>query len=207
MLSARHWRTHLRRLAALADVDPLTGLANRRVIERLAPSGSATLWVAYVDVDRFKRVNDHHGHAAGDRLLQVVANLLRRSVRPGDLVARVGGDEFVLVLVGCTRTEALAVVTRVQRGLAGGVHGCTLSAGLCEGSTASIGGSVAVAGVVGAADAALGEAKRLGRGSVVVASAQRSALGQFVPTGGEEGLSPGARGQHQVRPLVANAGR
>jgi diguanylate cyclase (GGDEF)-like protein len=208
LLSARHWRAHVRRLAVLADVDPLTGLANRRVIERLALVGVATVWVLYLDVDRFKCVNDHHGHVAGDLLLQVVANLLRRSVRPDDLVARVGGDEFVLVLVGCTRLDALAVVSRVQCGLTGGVHGCTLSAGLCEVPSGGDGPVGTIAAAMGAADAALGAAKRLGRGNVVVAaSAQWPALGQFVPTAGEERLGPGAGSQHEVRPRLADAGR
>lgn len=165
----RLWRHHAVRLVALANADPLTGLPNRRVIDRWAYPVVTGAWVAYVDVDRFKCVNDHHGHAAGDRLLQVVANLLRASVRPGDLVVRMGGDEFVLVLADCTLAEAVAVVDRVQQGLSGGVLGCTLSVGLCEVPTRSgLHDEVPLREVVGAADAALGVAKRRGRGSVVV---------------------------------------
>lgn len=198
VVARRLWCRHASQLARLAAIDPLTGLANRRVLERLDVPGAAIVcdrigdgteveaaegelpvaWVAYLDVDRFKCVNDHHGHAAGDLLLRWVANLLRASVRPGDLVIRAGGDEFILVLVGCTITEATDVVARVQAGLATAVHGCTLSVGLSalepEGArvAASSGsaGSGQLARALGAADAALVEAKLRRPGSVVVAA-------------------------------------
>lgn len=178
LVGLRRWRRHAAQLEALADVDPLTGLANRRRLERLDPATVTAAWVIYVDVDRFKCVNDHHGHAAGDLLLRLVANLLQASVRPGDVVIRVGGDEFVVILADCTRVDALSVVTRVQRGVSGGVHGCTLSAGLCDssgvGRTRGLGG---VTGLVQRADAALGEAKRLGGGQVVIAAPELSPVG------------------------------
>ena len=175
------WRQRARSLATLAEVDPLTGLANRRVLDRAGTAGGASWWVAYLDVDRFKCVNDLHGHAAGDVLLQVVATLLRASVRPGDVAARVGGDEFVLVLADCSGAEALDVVRRVQRGLSSAVHGCTLSVGLCgpvpAGRAVDAGVGRGVAPAVAAADLALGEAKRLGRGRVVVAGGLSPAVG------------------------------
>lgn len=171
VVCVRRLRQQVARLEALADADPLTGLVNRRALERLDQLPGTAGWVAYVDIDRFKCVNDHHGHLAGDLLLRVVANLLRTSVRPGDVVARVGGDEFIVVLGNCTRHEALAVVTRVQTNLSSGVHGCTLSIGLSAvPALAAAGRGTSFGGAVGAADAALGAAKRLGRGSVVVAS-------------------------------------
>lgn len=172
LVVVRLWRRHARQLADIADADPLTGLANRRAVVRWDPAGSPA-WVAYVDVDRFKCVNDHHGHAVGDRLLQVVANLLRRSVRPGDLVARVGGDEFVVVLAGCTRAEAVGAVERVQQDLSRGALGCTLSVGLHEVPAGRwVRGDPAASGqAVHAADVALREAKRQGGGRVVLASA------------------------------------
>jgi len=174
----RWWRRAEQHLAHLADRDPLTGLVNRRVLDRVDPGAGQRLWVAYLDVDRFKLVNDHHGHAAGDRFLQVVATLLCTAVRPGDLVARVGGDEFVLILRDCGEVEAVGVVTRVQQRLSGGVHGCTLSAGLCEvPSPSSHRRLVPLGCVVHAADEALGEAKRLGRGAVVVAPQPSGRLG------------------------------
>lgn len=170
-VALRLWRRHADRLAALVDADPLTGLANRRVVAQLEQMTDSVVWVAYADLDRFKCVNDHHGHAAGDLLLQVVANLLRRSVRPGDVVVRMGGDEFVVVLVDCSRPEAVEVMARVQRSLARGVVGCTLSVGLSEVVVgAGADGVTALRGAVCAADAALSEAKRRGGGSVVVSA-------------------------------------
>jgi diguanylate cyclase (GGDEF)-like protein len=85
-----------------AEHDPLTGLHNRtaveeRLAEAMADEGRGTV-VAFIDLDDFKHVNDTFGHAAGDRVLSVLAQRLRACVRPGDVVGRYGGDEFVLIL-------------------------------------------------------------------------------------------------------------
>jgi diguanylate cyclase (GGDEF)-like protein/PAS domain S-box-containing protein len=106
-----------RRTRHEADHDPLTGLANRRALERTleaaltrAATSARSVGVLMLDLDGFKAVNDRHGHAAGDEVLREVARRLRRSVRERDLVARLGGDEFVVVL-----TDLGAVPDAVDR--------------------------------------------------------------------------------------------
>ena len=106
-------------LGALAHRDPLTGLPNRRLFEdrleiALAQAHRYRHRVAliFVDLDRFKQVNDGFGHAAGDELLKAVAERLGQSVREGDTVARLGGDEFTLLLPGIHYAEDLAAISR-----------------------------------------------------------------------------------------------
>jgi diguanylate cyclase (GGDEF)-like protein len=108
-------------LEELSVTDPLTGLANRRrlraafndELNRAARYGTP-LALLLVDLDRLKDVNDRLGHAAGDRALQLVAEALRRSCRTTDLVARHGGDEFVVLAVNTTAPEALALAHRIR---------------------------------------------------------------------------------------------
>ena len=93
------------RLLKLAQRDALTGLLNRAGLEqyletRLREEGGASLALLYIDLDRFKPVNDAHGHAVGDQVLQLFAQRLQRVVRPTDAVARLGGDEFAIALAG-----------------------------------------------------------------------------------------------------------
>jgi diguanylate cyclase (GGDEF)-like protein len=104
--------------------DTLTGLWNRRYLatrleEELARAGRTErpLSVLGIDLDGFKLVNDRHGHAAGDGVLVLVATLLVDSVRPTDTVARVGGDEFVVLLSGASREQAMIVAQRVVTNL------------------------------------------------------------------------------------------
>ena len=109
-------------LVDLSSRDALTGLANRRAFElalgrevdRVARSGEPALLLA-LDIDHFKRVNDSHGHAAGDQVIRAVANALLDSVRPMDLVARVGGEEFAIILPNCASTFGQTVAERVRR--------------------------------------------------------------------------------------------
>src|SRR5688500_1675896 len=109
---------------ALVDVssrDALTGLANRRSfelslsreIDRVARSGEPALLLA-LDIDHFKRVNDTHGHAAGDQVIRAVGDVLAETVRPMDLVARVGGEEFAIVLPNCPAAFGPQVAERIR---------------------------------------------------------------------------------------------
>lgn len=110
------------RLVELSSRDALTGLANRRAaemalereVDRVARSGEPALLLA-LDIDHFKRVNDTHGHAAGDQVIRAVAAALMDSVRPMDLVARVGGEEFAVILPNCASAFGLTVAERIRR--------------------------------------------------------------------------------------------
>ena len=115
-----------RRTRHEADTDPLTGLANRRALERTLASALARAGargrvaaVLMLDLNDFKKINDSHGHAAGDAALREVARRLRRCVRERDLVARLGGDEFVVLLtdVGGSSGAAQEACERVDAAL------------------------------------------------------------------------------------------
>lgn len=109
-------------LVELSSRDALTGLANRRSfdlalareIDRVARSGEPALLLA-LDIDHFKRVNDRYGHIAGDAVIQAVAAALLDSVRPMDLVARVGGEEFAIILPSCASAFGETVAERIRR--------------------------------------------------------------------------------------------
>ncbi|MGY4830414.1 GGDEF domain-containing protein [Sphaerotilaceae bacterium SBD11-9] len=109
-------------LCDLSSRDPLTGLANRRQfelalareIDRVARAGEPAL-VLMCDIDRFKLVNDTHGHAAGDLVIQAVAQCLMDCVRPMDTVARFGGEEFAIILPNCPPAFGQTVAERIRR--------------------------------------------------------------------------------------------
>jgi diguanylate cyclase len=108
-------------LVEMSSRDVLTGLANRRAFEvalgrevdRVARSGEPALLLA-LDIDHFKRVNDTYGHVAGDQVIRAVAHALVECVRPMDLVARVGGEEFAIILPNCASSFGLTVAERVR---------------------------------------------------------------------------------------------
>lgn len=113
-----------RELELQANHDPLTGLANRRRLERALHSAVAhaaetggQVSLLYLDLIGFKQINDRGGHAAGDRILRETATRLQQCVRNVDLVARVGGDEFVVLLPGCTAGHARSVIEQLARSL------------------------------------------------------------------------------------------
>ena len=154
--------------------DPLTGLATRAVLERelpemLARSGAISVAVLFCDLDKYKIVNDTHGHAVGDRILQEASVRLQRAVRSSDLVVRFGGDEFVVVIASALNVDALAdeVAHRVVEAFAApfdlGEHsfGISVSIGL---ATHRPGDSTE--SLVKRADDALYLAKQRGKGGV-----------------------------------------
>ncbi|MEK8033095.1 GGDEF domain-containing protein [Ideonella sp. DXS29W] len=108
-------------LCDLSSRDALTGLANRRSfeaalgreIDRVARSGEPAL-LLLLDIDHFKRVNDSHGHPVGDLVIQAVAEVLRDTVRPMDLPARIGGEEFAIILPNCAPAFGETVAERVR---------------------------------------------------------------------------------------------
>jgi diguanylate cyclase (GGDEF)-like protein len=161
-----------RRLEREADADPLTGLANHRAfharlnteVERAQRYGRP-LSLACLDVDGFKDVNDHFGHQAGDRVLSEVGARLSAVARSADLVARIGGDEFALLLPETTAEAAEAVARRahelIRVDLAGPGPSVTVSIGICDLEHAS-----SAQALVSLADGALYGAKDHGRDAV-----------------------------------------
>jgi len=131
-----------------ADSDPLTGLANRRELERVlseavalaedSPGRPGGPGLVYLDLDDFKRVNDTHGHAVGDELLVAVAQRLAAAVREQDLVARYGGDEFVVLLHDTDAEHAQTMAERVRAGVEGVVSLAGTGAGLRVRASAGI---------------------------------------------------------------------
>jgi diguanylate cyclase (GGDEF)-like protein/PAS domain S-box-containing protein len=169
--------SHLRdeeRIRHEAVHDPLTGLPNRtllrdrldRALARSVRDGGAT-GVLFVDLDNFKQVNDAHGHAAGDAVLVELGRRLQAAIRPTDTVARMGGDEFVVVCEQVDEQSALALGHRLERAIAqplvlGEVaHRLTASIGIAIGRSDH-------EALVRRADAALYGAKARGSGSIEV---------------------------------------
>jgi diguanylate cyclase (GGDEF)-like protein/PAS domain S-box-containing protein len=128
-------------LERLALSDPLTGLGNERstrrfLSEHLSQRAEMPLALLWLDLDGFRRVNHSHGRSSGDRLLCAVADQLRGWCRPGDWLARMGGDEFLLIRPGLGEAEAWAMVAELQHSLACGVplpDGEGLGMGFCAG--------------------------------------------------------------------------
>jgi diguanylate cyclase (GGDEF)-like protein len=106
------------------DVDPLTQTFNRRSFERALTRAlayvkryQAAAALVYVDLDEFKPVNDRHGHAAGDAVLRAVSAALQRVVRASDIVARIGGDEFAVLLWNVTEADALGKAAALEKAI------------------------------------------------------------------------------------------
>ncbi|WCB93217.1 hypothetical protein DSM104299_01924 [Baekduia alba] len=161
-------------LRVLAERDPLTRLLNRRALMADLEEAVADVQadgrpaaLAYCDLDGFKRLNDRHGHSAGDELLRTFAEILTDSIRPEDRAYRVGGDEFALLLCGCDETEADRVVRRVlnelqRRAGAAGTGGVVVGASF--GVAVARSGGLDAARLLHSADSAMYARKRSGSG-------------------------------------------
>lgn len=169
-------------LAALATVDALTGVSNRRALDdRLAVEHAR--WTRYqqpfscflIDIDHFKKVNDTWGHPVGDKVLTAVAQAIVTTIRASDLGGRFGGEEFMVLAPETTGADAMVLGERLRRNIAehvqavGGLPPVTVSIGLATSDTC--GGSADA--IVASADAALYEAKKTGRDRVVAAAPPR----------------------------------
>jgi diguanylate cyclase (GGDEF)-like protein/PAS domain S-box-containing protein len=175
-----------RKMSYQATHDPLTGLVNRREFERrldeamdTAHSEEAVHMLFYMDLDRFKAVNDSCGHMAGDNMLREVAALIKDQVRESDFVGRLGGDEFGALLIGCPIEKARQIANDICSAVADyrfvwkdKIFNIGVSVGLVEISHAS----GTLQDVMSAADSACYMAKQSGRGQVHVYSARDEAV-------------------------------
>lgn len=175
--TAKEWAGTNRRLVRMAMTDPLTHLSNRRhgldflsAEAIFAKTNNLPLASLMIDIDYFKRINDEHGHEAGDAVLVKLASLLQTGARSGDMVFRYGGEEFCMICPGATLETACAIAERIRRNVAG--------QRFCLGDmhipvTVSIGVAVMVSpngceeALMRDADAALYRAKEAGRNRVV----------------------------------------
>jgi diguanylate cyclase (GGDEF)-like protein/PAS domain S-box-containing protein len=160
----------LKRLDELSRTDELTGLPNRRAWQellvherRVARRTGQPLTVVMLDLDHFKAYNDQYGHQGGDRMLALAAGLWRENLRETDVLARWGGEEFGLLLPGCSADCAAELVARLH-GLP--LNGLTFSAGISQWD-----GVAGTERLIGDADAALYAAKRSGRNRSCIAPA------------------------------------
>lgn len=155
-----------------ALTDPLTGLRNRRALDLALERVGRGVAVVHLDLDRFKQINDALGHAAGDHVLAEVGRRLLAASRREDFVARIGGDEFVILMPGMEREEvALSRVATILVDLGEAVdwQGIGLSIGASAGLIlASMAPGLTGAELLARADAALYAAKRAGRGQAVI---------------------------------------
>ncbi len=175
-----------RKMSYQATHDPLTGLINRREFERRldeamdsAHAEEAVHMLFYMDLDRFKAVNDTCGHLAGDNMLREVAALIKNEVRDSDFVGRLGGDEFGSLLIGCPIEKARQIAADICNAVANyrfvwkdKIFNIGVSIGLVEISHAS----GTLQDVISAADSACYMAKQQGRGQVHIYSARDEAV-------------------------------
>ncbi len=164
-----------------ARTDPLTGLCNRRLFDEHAAACLArcresgdVFSVVLLDIDHFKAINDRHGHATGDAVLVAVAACLTRHVRRGDDVARIGGEEFAVLMEGLPVASAQKEAERLRHAVASlrlRIEGSELAVTVSLGVAGSEGSAQSIEAIIAEADTALYEAKRQGRNRSIAAGA------------------------------------
>jgi len=170
-------RTRSAAISYEASHDALTGLINRKEFERRlsalaheeAAGESHHHSLLYIDLDKFKQVNDTAGHAAGDELLRQVTRLMQKSLRASDMLARVGGDEFTVILPRCGLQDASRVATQLKTAVADFTfdwQGQRFHVGTSIGVASFEPGCGDLAAIVSTADAACYRAKKAGRNNV-----------------------------------------
>jgi diguanylate cyclase (GGDEF)-like protein len=170
----------LARLRAAARTDPLTGLLNRAALEaaldrtlRSISRGASPAVLCFLDLDHFKAVNDRYGHAAGDRVLRDLAGVLRRRLRATDVAGRIGGDEFALILPGCSTADTMRLMEMLRQRMAAFAKslpvGC--APGFSAGITVLTAHTASVATALAEADRACYAAKAAGRAQAQVFAA------------------------------------
>lgn len=184
-------RSANRRLSSLASLDPLTGIANRRSFDAVFAvqwSTARRLGLLMIDIDDFKPYNDHFGHLEGDRCLNRVAQALASAVQGNDVVARIGGEEFAVLMPDATPAAATELAERLRATVRelGIAHTPSVGGPV----TISVGGAACTpapelrgSDLMMAADRALYAAKEAGRNRVRIA-------GHVYPAGGEAGTAP-----------------
>lgn len=171
-------RAYAEQLKALANTDPLTGILNRRrFFERAEevfskPSGDASsVGVLMLDIDHFKTINDTHGHRAGDLVLMEFARRCQEVMHPGDSFARLGGEEFAVLLAAGEPSEAAALAERIRMAIHAAsfdIEGITIPLSVSIGATLADPSDEPFGSAILRADTALYEAKRTGRNRVVL---------------------------------------
>ena len=147
----------------LAQIDPLTGVLNRRALDNAIARHDLAYSVLALDLDDFKKINDEHGHGVGDDALKLFAEVLTSVVRPQDLVARLGGEEFLCVLKDLDDVGAVTVADRIQGALTQVLRDCDTPAFTTSVGIASSRAAESPANVIARADAALYLAKTNGK--------------------------------------------
>lgn len=156
-----------------ANTDVLTGLANRRfamaqldraVVE--ARSTSVPLSIVIFDIDHFKKINDRYGHLIGDKVIGMLGDIARRQAREFDIVARIGGEEFLWIMPGSDGEAALLAAERLRWAVEAGTHSAPVPSITISAGHAQLGKGDAALLLFARADAALYEAKRGGRNRV-----------------------------------------